>query len=265
MNQPPTRHRARKRFGQHFLHDKATIGRIVDAIRPMPDQHMIEIGPGLGALTEPLLRTGVTLTVIEIDRDLAQRLRVAYATEPRFHLIESDVLKAPLDSLQPRPLRLVGNLPYNISTPLIFRLLELDDVQDMHFMLQKEVVDRLIAGPGSPDYGRLSVMAAVKARAESVLRVGPGAFSPPPQVDSAVVRLVPRAPDFPVPEGPYLDQIVRLAFSARRKTLANGLKSVLSRDAIAACDVDPTTRPERVSPAQFARLAESLAAGNQTR
>ncbi|WP_370299584.1 16S rRNA (adenine(1518)-N(6)/adenine(1519)-N(6))-dimethyltransferase RsmA [Abyssibacter sp.] len=261
----PTQHRARKRFGQHFLHDKTMIGRIIDAIRPLPGEHVVEIGPGLGALTDPLLRTGILLTAVEIDRDLAQRLRDTYAGDERFTLIESDVLKAPLDAIQPRPLRLVGNLPYNISTPLIFRLLDLPEVRDMHFMLQKEVVDRLIASPGSSDYGRLSVMAAAKAQAQSVLRVAPGAFSPPPKVDSAVVRLIPRTPDFVVPPGDAFDQVVRLAFSARRKTLANGLKPVLTREQIGACDVDPGIRPEQVTPAQFAQLAGVVAAQNQTR
>ena len=241
-------HRARKRFGQHFLHDRNTIARIVDAIRPEPSDHLVEIGPGQGAITEPLLATGAQLTAVEIDRDLAASLRARYAAHPRFTLIEDDVLKAPLGGLQPTPLRLVGNLPYNISTPLIFRLLALPGVVDMHFMLQKEVVDRLVATAGTAAYGRLSVMRAAKASAQSVLKIGPGAFSPPPKVDSAV-----------------FETVVRLAFSARRKTLANGLKSVLTRDQIEACGVNPSARPETIEPAEFAALGAAVAASEQTR
>ena len=258
-------HRARKRFGQHFLHDRNTIARIVDAIRPEPGDHLVEIGPGQGAITEPLLATGAQLTAVEIDRDLAASLRARYAAHPRFTLIEDDVLKAPLDSLQPTPLRLVGNLPYNISTPLIFRLLALPGVVDMHFMLQKEVVDRLVATAGTAAYGRLSVMRAAKASAQSVLKIGPGAFSPPPKVDSAVVRLVPRQPAFPVAAPNAFETVVRLAFSARRKTLANGLKSVLTRDQIEACGVNPSARPETIQPAEFAALGAAVAASEQTR
>lgn len=258
-------HRARKRFGQHFLHDRNTIGRIIDAIRPTTDDHLVEIGPGLGAITEPLLATGARLTVVEIDRDLAQRLREQHATHPRFALIEADVLKAPLDELQPTPLRLVGNLPYNISTPLIFRLLALPGVVDMHFMLQKEVVDRLVATAGTPAYGRLSVMRAAKASAQAVLKIGPGAFTPPPKVDSAVVRLVPKSPDFTITAPGAFETVVRLAFSARRKTVANGLKTVLSREQIAACGIDPGVRPETIRPDEFAALGEAVAAAEQTR
>ena len=215
-------HAPRKRFGQHFLTDAAVLGAIVDAIDPRAGQALVEIGPGLGAMTRPLRERCGELTVIELDRDLAARLR----REPQLDVVEADVLKvdfAALASRLGRKLRVVGNLPYNISTPILFHLLEsVDRVHDQHFMLQKEVVDRMAAAPGSKDYGRLSVMLQWRYAIESVLEVGPQAFDPPPRVDSAVVRMLP-LPAPPGVDAQVLADLVRVAFSQRRKMLRNTL------------------------------------------
>lgn len=215
-------HVARKRFGQHFLVDAGIIDSIVDAIRPRPGQALVEIGPGLGALTHPLADRCGRLAVVELDRDLAVRLR----RDPRLVVIEGDVLRVGIDDLVAaagEPLRLVGNLPYNISTPILFHLLVgAGRVADQHFMLQKEVVDRMAAGPGGRDYGRLSVMLQWRYAIETVLDVPPDAFDPPPRVESAVVRMTPHAVPPPVdPE--HLGMLVALAFSQRRKLLRHTL------------------------------------------
>ncbi|MCH8857180.1 MAG: 16S rRNA (adenine(1518)-N(6)/adenine(1519)-N(6))-dimethyltransferase RsmA, partial [Proteobacteria bacterium] len=213
-----TSHIPRKRFGQHFLTDTALIDAIVDLIDPQPGETLVEIGPGLGAMTLPLLARHRPLTVIELDRDLAARLRARDDVE----VIESDVLKVDFRALAAAKgarLRVVGNLPYNISTPILFHLLEaVDDVVDQHFMLQKEVVDRMAAGPGGKDYGRLSVMLQWRYDIESVLDVPPEAFDPPPRVDSAIVRMLPlKAP--PAVDAKLLGELVASAFSQRRKLL----------------------------------------------
>jgi 16S rRNA (adenine1518-N6/adenine1519-N6)-dimethyltransferase len=215
-------HIPRKRFGQHFLSDRAMVEAIVDTIDPLPGQALVEIGPGLGAMTNPLVERCKHLTVIELDRDLAARLR----KRPELEVIESDVLKVDFTALaaaHAQPLRVVGNLPYNISTPILFHLLDVVDlVADQHFMLQKEVVDRMAAAPGSKDYGRLSVMLQWRYRIESVLDVPPECFDPPPRVDSAIVRMNP----LPAPAGvdaALLGELVTTAFSQRRKVLRNTL------------------------------------------
>ena len=253
-------HRARKRFGQNFLHDPGVIQRIVQAVAPRPQDHIVEIGPGQAAITRPLLASGCRLTAIEIDRDLAALLRSKMADEARFRLIEQDVLTVDLDALEPAPLRIVGNLPYNISTPLMFQLLACAQVQDAHVMLQREVVDRLTAGPGDAAYGRLSVMVAVRASVHRLIDVGPGAFKPAPKVRSAVARLTPRPPGFDIADPDRFAAVVQAAFSARRKTLGNALRNLVSRDAIEACGLPPTVRAGEVSPAQFAALAACPAA-----
>lgn len=266
--------RARKRFGQHFLHDPGVLQKIVNAISPGPADHLVEIGPGRGALTHALLEDwpgiadgtagGATLDLIEIDRDLAPVLRDALAGNPRITLHEADALDfdfASLASERGGRLRVVGNLPYNISTPLLFHLLEsAPAIEDMHVMLQREVVERIAAAPGSGDYGRLTVMLAPWVEAEALFDVGPGAFQPPPRVWSAVVRLrVRRQPAFPV--SPHFAAVVAAAFSHRRKTIRNALRELVTPEQIAASGVDLGARPETLSPDSFNRLAHALDAG----
>ena len=255
---------ARKRFGQNFLHERRVIDRIVAAIDPQPADPLIEIGPGHGALTDPLLALVERLRVIEIDRDLIAALNARAANEPRLEVIAGDALAIDYGAIAQaagRPLRLVGNLPYNISSPLLFALLaSAAPIRDMHFMLQKEVVDRMVAPAGSPAYGRLSVAIAARAEAAALFDVGPGAFSPPPKVQSAVVRLVPRPPAFEIVDQRVFDGVITDAFNQRRKTLRNALKNRLTADDIEACCVAPGERAERVSPAAFARLANAAAA-----
>lgn len=256
--------RARKRFGQHFLHDPHVIERIVAAIAARPGEALVEIGPGRGALTAPLLTLNGALDVIEIDRDLVAALRAQYAGHPGLRLHEGDALDFDYSALaleRGQRLRVIGNLPYNISTPLLFRLLEHSSrILDMHFMLQKEVVERIVAAPGAKQYGRLGVMLAPRARATFLLDVGPGAFQPAPRVWSAVVRLdVVREPPAWAAE-PYYGAVVTAAFGQRRKTLRNALAGLLSAAQIAAVDVDPRARAETLAPEQFGRLALAVAA-----
>jgi 16S rRNA (adenine1518-N6/adenine1519-N6)-dimethyltransferase len=251
--------RARKRFGQHFLHEMRVIQRIVDAVDPRPGERIVEIGPGLGALSRPLLERCGRLEVIEIDRDVIPELerRTAGAGELVVHL--GDVLKTDVRALRGggAMLRICGNLPYNISTPLLFHLLAVREaIVDMHFMLQTEVVDRIVAAPGNKVYGRLTVMLAASCTAESLVRVGRGAFQPPPAVDSAVVRLVSHAADpFPLPDRARFARLVAAAFSMRRKTLRNSLRGHLGPEAFDAAGIDAGRRPETLAPAEFARLA----------
>ncbi len=258
-------HRARKRFGQNFLHDAGVIHRILRAIAAQEGQRLLEIGPGQGALTEGLLGSGASLDVIELDQDLIPHLKWRFGLKPNFSLHQGDALKFDFSSLIASPedkLRVVGNLPYNISTPLIFHLLEHAPViEDMHFMLQKEVVERLAAEPGSGDWGRLSIMVQYHCRVEHLFNVGPGAFNPPPKVDSAIVRLTPFAePPHPARDPKLLERVVREAFNQRRKTLRNTLKPLLSVEDIEAAEVDPTLRPEQLDLAAFVRLANRLTA-----
>jgi 16S rRNA (adenine1518-N6/adenine1519-N6)-dimethyltransferase len=248
--------RTRKRFGQHFLHDPAVLARILQAVDPQPDDLVLEIGPGSGTLTALLLQHQRQLHVVEIDRDLAAALRARYPERLVVH--EGDALKfdyAGLAAERGGRLRIVGNLPYNISTPLLFRLLEdLPHIRDLHVMLQREVVDRMAAAPGSRDYGRLTVMLSPQLQIDKLFEVGPGAFHPPPRVWSAVARLTV------LPEPRYVvttafRQVVAAAFSHRRKTLRNALRTLVPEAAFAACGVDPGARPETLAPAQYAALA----------
>lgn len=252
-------HQPRKRFGQHFLHDPAVIQRIIAAIDPARGERLVEIGPGEGALTLPLLERGARLTVIELDRDLAARLESHPAAGDRLQVVRGDALKVPLAELAApgERLRLVGNLPYNVSTPLLFRFVaQLAVIRDMHFMLQREVVERMAAGPGSKAYGRLSVMLAVACRVEPLFDIGPGAFRPPPQVWSSVVRLEPWAePPFPLPDPARFAEVVRRAFGQRRKTLRNALSGIVDEAQIRAAGCDPGARAETLPPEAFARLA----------
>ena len=251
--------RAKKRFGQHFLHDPAVIRRIVDTIRVSPSDTMVEIGGGPGALTSPLLEKLERLHVVEIDRELAAALPSRVAHPERLVVHEADALAFDFGALATgqRSLRVVGNLPYNISTPLLFHLLGFGAViKDLHVMLQREVVERIAAAPGGKDYGRLTVMLALFARPEICFDVGPGAFTPPPKVWSTVVRLVPHAaPPFPVPDRARFAALVAHLFSMRRKTLGRSLKGRLTPDAISSVGIDPKARPETLAPADFARLA----------
>jgi 16S rRNA (adenine1518-N6/adenine1519-N6)-dimethyltransferase len=249
----------RKRFGQHFLHDRGVIRRIIDGVAPVPGQRIVEIGPGRGALTWDLLQRALSLDVIEIDRDLALTLQ----TDPRAagglrvhvqNALETDFIALRGSSA---PLRIVGNLPYNISTPLMFRLLsQRSAIADMHFMLQKEVVDRMTAQPSTKAYGRLTVMLAAVTEVERLFDVGPGAFQPKPKVWSAIVRLRPTPqPRFDLGDEGVLRKLVTAAFSHRRKTLRNGLKTFLTPEEIESCGIDPQLRPETLAPAQFGLLA----------
>ena len=256
--------RVRKRFGQHFLHDPAVLERIVAAIAPRAGEALVEIGPGRGALTAPLLAAAGTLDVIEIDRDLAGALRAQYAAQPALRVHVGDALAFDYTALareRGQRLRLVGNLPYNISTPLLFRLLEAgDQLLDMYFLLQKEVVDRIVATPGSRQYGRLGVMLAPRARATRLFEIGPGAFHPPPQVWSALLHLavVAQPPQWSL--APQYAAVVSAAFGQRRKQLRNALAGLLDAAQIAAAGIDPSARAEVLSPEQFGHLALAVAA-----
>lgn len=251
------KHIARKRFGQHFLSDNGIIGAIVDAINPQPGEPVVEIGPGLAALTQPLVERLGALTVIELDRDLAVRLR----TRPQLRVVESDVLKVDFTALAhtlgvPK-LRVVGNLPYNISTPILFHLLDhVPVVQDQHFMLQKEVIDRMVALPATSDYGRLSVMLQWRYAMQNILFVPPESFDPPPRVDSAVVRMVPLAQPVALDPG-LLEELVRVAFSQRRKLLRHTLGKWLEARQFAGV-FDVQRRAEEVPVAEYAALAQAL-------
>ena len=252
------KHIPRKRFGQHFLTDQAVIADIVAAIRPLEEDAMVEIGPGLGALTAPLAALLRHLQVIEIDRDIAERLRGAYAPT-RLSVHEGDVLEFDFSALPPN-LRVVGNLPYNISTPLLFHLARYAGrIRDMHFMLQKEVVERMVARPGGADYGRLSVTLQYRFDMELLLEVGPGAFSPPPQVDSAVVRMLPRPQaQLTAVSQSGLEQVVRRAFAQRRKTLRNSLAGLLLAGDYAALGIDPRLRAQNLAVADFVAISNYL-------
>ena len=249
----------RKRFGQHFLHDPAVIRRIIDAVAPASGERVVELGPGRGALTFGLLERAQRLDAIEIDRDLAQLLEADPRTQGRLRLHVENMLDTDFALLrgQGPKLRIVGNLPYNVSTPVLFHLLnQRGAIEDMHFMLQKEVVDRMAAAPGGKEYGRLTVMLAAYAEVEALFEVGPGAFRPPPKVRSGVVRLRPStAPRFAIGSDVALRTLAQAAFSHRRKTLRNGLKGLLSGADVEACGIDPQLRPETLTPEQFGRLA----------
>jgi 16S rRNA (adenine1518-N6/adenine1519-N6)-dimethyltransferase len=254
--------RPKKSFGQHFLHEKRYIERIVSAISPRREDCIVEIGPGEGALTLPLLAAAGKLVAIELDTDLIPDLRARAAAVGELTVIHADVLKVDFGALARRQgvpqLRIAGNLPYYISSPILFHCVEHSAaIADMHFMLQKEVVERMAAEPGSKVYGRLSVMLQLACRVEPLFTVPPGAFRPPPKVDSAVVRLVPLSAHERHDADPArLQAIVRAAFGQRRKTLANGLKQLLDSEAILRAGIDPKVRAETLAPMDFVRLAK---------
>ncbi|EED30586.1 dimethyladenosine transferase [gamma proteobacterium NOR5-3] len=255
-------HQARKRFGQNFLRDPGIIDRLERAIAPAESQHLVEIGPGLGALTDALVQSGCQLDAIELDRDLVTPLLAAFSIHPNFTLHSADALRFDFGSVVrgDEQLRVVGNLPYNISTPLIFRLLEQATIiKDMHFMLQLEVVQRLTSQPGSKHWGRLGIMAQYLCRTELLFEVPPEAFDPPPKVQSAIIRLTPHAsPLFPDCNAAVLEKVVKAAFAQRRKTLRNNLKGMLSNEAIEGLGIDPGCRAETLELSQFVALAKAL-------
>ncbi|MDT8410454.1 MAG: 16S rRNA (adenine(1518)-N(6)/adenine(1519)-N(6))-dimethyltransferase RsmA [Wenzhouxiangellaceae bacterium] len=254
-------HIPRKRFGQNFLESEDVVWRIIGAIAPAREDRIVEIGPGLGALTRPLLERVTRLDVIELDRDLAAALSARLGRPQNLVVHQADALAFDFPSLvADQPLRVVGNLPYNISTPLLFHLLEqAESIADMHFMLQKEVVDRLTASPGSKAWGRLGVMTRARARATFLFDVPPEAFRPAPKVDSALVRIVPqKLSDHERQRLPALETVVRKAFSQRRKTLRNTLRGLIDDTALQQAGVDPGRRAETLSLDEFDRLAELL-------
>lgn len=260
------KHQPRKRFGQNFLTDKNIVMKIVAAIAPQPGDNLVEIGPGLGALTRPLLEKAKRMQAVELDRDLIPQLMENCRDAGELIIHEADALEFDFSTLAPantgteRPLRLAGNLPYNISTPLLFHLIgHISGIRDMHFMLQKEVVDRMAAAPDTPDYGRLSVMLQYHCKVEPLFTVPPSAFNPRPKVDSRIVRLLPhQAPPCPVSSYADFSVLVKQAFAQRRKTLRNNLKPLLAAEAIAALGIDPGTRAETLALSDFARLANAL-------
>ena len=272
-SQTPRKHQARKRFGQNFLHDQGIIRHIVACIRPKPEQKIVEIGPGLGAITEHLLASAGHLDVVELDRDLLPHLRISFASYgDNLRIHEADALQFDFSSLNvatldtkeqtkgKQLLRIVGNLPYNISTPLIFHLLSYTDlIEDMHFMLQKEVVLRLAAGAGTNNYGRLSIMAQYFCRVDNLFEVPPEAFDPRPKVDSAIVRMAPysqlphTADDFK-----HFEQLVKSGFAQRRKTLRNNLKGIADDQQLQSLGIDPSIRPERLTVAEFVAISNLL-------
>jgi len=258
----PASHRPRKRFGQNFLHDPGSIGRILAAVAPRSGEQLVEIGPGRGAITTGLLRAAGSLDAVELDRDLIEPLQALCTGLGELRVVSADALKVNFCGLATggKKLRVVGNLPYNISTPLLFRLLEQAHcIEDMHFLLQKEVVERMAAGPGGKTYGRLGVMIQARCRVESLFVIGPGAFQPPPKVDSAFVRLIPhREPRYDIRDQAGFARLVAQAFSQRRKTLRNTLKPLLSAEAITACGIDPSIRAEQLSIEELVHLANTL-------
>ncbi len=256
-----TFHTARKRFGQNFLHDHGIIYHLFASIQASTTDHWVEIGPGLGALTEPLLKAKLNLDVVELDRDLVALLERKFIDYPNLRIHSADALRFDFTALAAgEKLRVIGNLPYNISTPLMFHLLaNAHCFQDMHFMLQKEVVDRICAGPGSKKYGRLSVMMSYYCSTEWLFDVPPESFDPAPKVMSAIVRLVPHSqPPVQVNDVKLLNRVVTEAFSQRRKTLRNALKKIIDEETINALGIDASLRPENISLSEFAKLTLSL-------
>lgn len=260
MSNPPFEHKARKRFGQNFLVDQGIINHIVRSIYPKADDTLVEIGPGKGAITSLLIEACPKLQVVELDRDLIPILLAQFAHYPEFKIHQTDALKFDFKSLaNERPIRVVGNLPYNISTPLIFHLLSFQNcIQDMHFMLQKEVVDRLAASPNEKNYGKLTVMAQYYCDVESLFNVPPESFRPAPKVDSAIVRLTPyAAPPFPADNVVHLRMTVTTAFQQRRKTLRNSLKQLLDASQVQP-DLDLSRRAETLSLKEFVDLSNLI-------
>lgn len=254
---------ANKRLGQHFLHDPAIIERILAAVNPRPGEHIVEIGPGRGALTLPLATSGARLSIVELDRTLAAALadrpELRDAGIHRANALEIDYADFATDG----PFRIVGNLPYNISSPLLFRFLDASrHIRDMTLMLQREVVERMVAKPGTRTYGRLTVMLAARCHVEKLFLVRAGAFSPPPKVESAIVRIVPHAePAFDTGDWDLFENLVRSGFTARRKTLRNALRALVDAATIEAAGLDPRSRPDTLSPGDYARLSRRLRDG----
>jgi len=257
FTEPPKKH-----LGQHFLHERGIISKIVQAVDPQPGDRLVEIGPGQGAITFPLLDRHGELTVIEFDRDLIFPLTEAARAHGTLEVIHRDVLTVDFTVLAANggPLRLVGNLPYNLSSPILFHALDhAAAIRDMHFMLQKEVVDRMAAAPGSKVYGRLSVMLQAYCAVTPLFTVPPGAFRPPPKVDSAVVRLLPHPPEnIAIIDRARFAAVVRDAFGQRRKTLRNALSQICDASAIEAAGIRPDSRAEQIEVADFVRLANTL-------
>ncbi|HMZ69988.1 MAG TPA: 16S rRNA (adenine(1518)-N(6)/adenine(1519)-N(6))-dimethyltransferase RsmA [Pseudomonadales bacterium] len=254
-------HRPRKRFGQHFLHDRATLAQIHSSVAPTPADHLVEIGPGTGALTELFAPAARRLDLIEIDRDLVLMLQRKFAALPQLRLHQADALRFDFTRLViDRPLRIIGNLPYNISTPLLFHLIEqAASIQDMHFLLQKEVVDRLAAAPASADYGRLSVMVQYHCLIEPLFDVPPEAFSPPPRVDSRVVRITPlRQRPVQARDERRLAEVVRVAFTQRRKKIRNALESLIDGNRLQQIGIDPALRPDQLDLRDFVAISDFL-------
>jgi len=254
-------HKARKRFGQNFLHDPGVIQRIVSSINPREGDCLVEIGPGQGAITKLLLPKLKKMQVIELDRDLIEPLARTCGALGELKIYSADALKFNFHQLtdQPSSLRVVGNLPYNISTPILFHLIsQLEIMKDFHFMLQKEVVDRMAAGPGSKTYGRLSIMLQAHCEVTPLFDIGPGAFQPAPKVDSAFVRLTPHVtPRVEIKDSTYFYELVTQAFSQRRKTLRNSLRKLITDEIYLTVDIDQKMRPEQLSLEQFTALANA--------
>ncbi len=260
-------HKARKRFGQNFLQDDAIIDHLLGCLQIKDQQHWVEIGPGLGALTAPLLQENIQLDIVELDRDLVSLLEKRFGGNPRLTIHSADALNFDFAKLAKsgEKLRIIGNLPYNISTPLLFHLLDsASAIEDMHFMLQKEVVDRLCAEPGSKKYGRLTVMMQYYCQAEFLFEVPPESFQPSPKVMSAIVKLTPHAGNIDEKQVKNLNQIVTQAFSQRRKTLRNALKKLLSEQQLTEAGIDPDQRAEMIGLAGYLRLAEVLERSGET-
>ena len=258
-------HTPRKRFGQNFLHDPTVIAKIIAAINPQQEDQLVEIGPGQGAITLPLLQSTGRLTVIELDRDLVEPLKMLCTGAGDLTVHNTDALRFDFRELYSgTQLRIIGNLPYNISTPLLFHLLAQHEcIRDMHFMLQKEVVNRMAAAPGGGQYGRLSVMLQYRCEVIPLFSIGAGAFNPPPKVESAFVRLVPHAqPPVEVSDEKVFAQLVTQAFSQRRKTLRNALRGLLNEDEISGLGIDPSARAETLPLESFAALANHVAAAS---
>jgi 16S rRNA (adenine1518-N6/adenine1519-N6)-dimethyltransferase len=250
-------HQPRKRFGQHFLHDRNVVEKIINAVNPQPGQTIVEIGPGLGAITLSLLDRIGELHVIELDRDLAKIISDQCKNIGKLYLHNADALEFDFCKISEKSIRVIGNLPYNISTPLIFHLLDqLECISDMVFMLQEEVVDRMNADPGTRTYGRLSVMVQAQCRVQKLFHVGPGSFNPPPKVESAIVKLVPhKTPVTDIKNHDTFNIIVRESFNQRRKTLRNAIKNFLDTKQIESLEIDPGMRPEQLTIQQFAKLS----------
>ncbi len=266
MNRSKTvgEHQARKRFGQNFLVDNNIIEKIVSAIAPTPNQNLIEIGPGQGAITGPVLEKCPRLNVIELDRDLIPLLQKKFHQYPELHIHQGDALKTDFSQFyrERKPLRIIGNLPYNISTPLMFHLLSFSgQIRDMYFMLQKEVVTRLAAVPGDKNYGRLSIMVQYYCQVEPLFQVPPTAFRPAPKVESAIVRLLPYPePPYPADDLQLLSRLVRACFQQRRKTMRNTLKHMLNAEQLEQLGIDLTRRPETLSVEDFVVLSNQIGA-----